>query len=146
MTTIVYDHKNKQVACDSRRTAERFIITDEAIKYIKNKDDLWFIAGTPDTALTFVSHFKAMEEAHPLLDNNGIFVSDGSAYFAVVDDGAFCELPLDCSFATGSGENFAISALDMGKSAKDAIEYAMTRDCCTGGKVHVYDIEKGEFI
>jgi hypothetical protein len=39
-----------------------------------------------------------------------------------------------------------LAALDFGKTAKEAVEYAMTRDVYSGGKVHVYDIDKGEFI
>ncbi len=37
--------------------------------------------------------------------------------------------------AIGSGWQFAIAAMDFGKSAKQAIEYAMTRDNGTGGGV-----------
>ena len=43
MTTIVYDHKNKQIACDSRETAGGALVTDKAIKYYIRGDDVWFI-------------------------------------------------------------------------------------------------------
>lgn len=53
---------------------------------------------------------------------------------------------MDHNQAVGSGGNWALSSLDHGKSAKEAVEYAITKDIYSGGKVHVYDIEKGEFI
>ena len=53
---------------------------------------------------------------------------------------------IEYSISKGSGSDFALALIDMGKSAKESIEYAMTRDIYTGGKVHVYDIEKGVFI
>ncbi|WP_210772140.1 hypothetical protein [Rhodanobacter lindaniclasticus] len=47
--------------------------------------------------------------------------------------------PVDMSpaqpLAIGSGWQFAIAAMDFGKTAKQAIEYAMTRDNGTGGGV-----------
>ena len=77
---------------------------------------------------------------------SAIFVDNGCAYLATIDDGIFRSCALDFSLSIGSGEDYAISAIDLGKSAKKAVEYAMTRDSCSGGKVHVYDIVKGKFI
>jgi len=54
MTTIVYDHKNKQIACDSRRTTGETIINSEAIKYKLVGDKLWFMSGRPGDADTFM--------------------------------------------------------------------------------------------
>jgi hypothetical protein len=63
-----------------------------------------------------------------------------------MDDGYFCKTLLTHNDCKGSGEYFALSALDHEKSAREAVEYSMTRDMFTGGEIHVYDIEKGEFI
>jgi len=48
--------------------------------------------------------------------------------------------------AMGSGEEFALAALDHGKTAEDAVAYAATRDSGTGGKIRVFDVAKMEFI
>jgi len=40
----------------------------------------------------------------------------------------------------------ALSAVDLGKTAKEAVEHAMARDLFSGGKVHVYDVISAEFI
>ncbi len=45
--------------------------------------------------------------------------------------------PLSYNFAIGSGEQWAIAAMDFNKNAIEAIEYAKVRDFRTGGKVHI---------
>jgi ATP-dependent protease HslVU (ClpYQ) peptidase subunit len=63
-----------------------------------------------------------------------------------IDDNEFWVENLYCNQGVGSGFKFAISAMDHGKSAKDAVKYAATRDIYTGGKIHVYDIASARFI
>ena len=67
-------------------------------------------------------------------------------YTASSDNGVYRSSLIEYNDSAGSGGEFAIAALDMGKTAKEAVEYAMTRDFYSGGKVHVYDIETGDFI
>lgn len=43
--------------------------------------------------------------------------------------------------AIGSGQRFAIAAMDLGKTAGDAVRYASTRDIFTGGEVLELSIE-----
>tara|TARA_R110001632_G_C11131732_1_gene394974 strand:- start:164 stop:622 length:459 start_codon:yes stop_codon:yes gene_type:complete len=152
MTTIVYDHKNKQIACDSRSTIDGVIIDDYAIKYKNNIDKLWFICGRKGDADTFIANYNPLGIANENMDVSAVFVITkgdcaGGVYMAVKDsDNTYAECILDHDYAQGSGEQWALSALDHGVSAKEAVEYAMTRDVYTGGKVHVYDIEMGMFI
>jgi len=146
MTTIVYDHKNKQVACDSRATAGGTILSDAETKYRKKGDYIWFMCGCSGSIDTFLTHFEALKDCAPNLDTSGIFVFDGNVYQACIDENVFREDLLEVSVGAGSGGDWALAALDHGKTAKEAIEYAMTRDIYSGGKVHVYDIEKGEFL
>src|SRR5687767_2969429 len=49
-----------------------------------------------------------------------------------------CPVELDKYEAMGSGEQFALAAMDFGKSAKEAVKYAATRDAGTGGKIKTY--------
>ena len=46
-----------------------------------------------------------------------------------------------CNESFGSGSSFALSAMDFGKSAKDSVKYAMTRDIYTGGKIKVIKVK-----
>ena len=50
------------------------------------------------------------------------------------------------SYAIGSGAEFAMSAMDFGMTAKEAVEYTMTRDIYTGGEVTVFDTVKMQFV
>jgi len=152
MTTIVYDHKNKQIACDSRTTDGGVIAREDSIKYNTTGDKLWFLAGDVGDADTFIGHYNPLEEANPNLNVDAVFVIKegscaGGVYMAYKNrDNIYKECIVDHDYGTGSGGQWALSALDHGKSAREAVEYAITRDIYSGGKVHVYDINKGEFI
>ena len=147
MTTIVYDHKNKQIAFDSRGTANGVVVSDEIIKHVTHEGIMYFQCGSAGQMLTFAIKFKEMEEAHPALTNHGIFIENKAVYSCGVDEeNIFRGDNLYYNYAVGTGEYFAIAALDHGKTAKEAVEYAITKDIYSGGKVHVYDIEKGDFI
>jgi len=146
MTTIVYDHKNKQIACDSRTTMGSLIVLDDAIKYKVVDDVIWFICGKTGETDIFIDNFKPLNDAPDNLDVYALRVEDKKVYLCTMGSGVFRECEMPCETSIGSGEDYALAALDFGRTAKEAIEYAMTRDNCTGGKVHVYDIETGEFI
>lgn len=146
MTTIIYDHKNKQVAVDSRATAGSTIMTDSAIKYREKDGVMWFFCGKTGEQEAFMNSFKELTSALDFIDVTALFVENKNTYLATVEDGVYRSCLIDFSDSIGSGCEFALAAVDLGKDAKGAVEYAMTRDLYTGGKVHVYDIEKGEFI
>ena len=152
MTTIVYDHKNKQIACDSRSTIGGTIIDSEAIKYKLVGDKLWFMSGRQGDADTFIQHYNPLQSANENMDVSGIFVilegdCAGGVYMAIKDEyNIYAECIVDHNYAQGSGDQWALAALDFGDSAREAVEYAMTKDVYSGGKVHVYDIEKAEFL
>ena len=147
VTTIVYDHKNKQIACDSRESAGGCIITDKASKWVKNEVGIWFICGSKSDAFLFTENFNHNDEAPKNLDCGGIVVIDRVAHKACVDDSGIFKLDLLVSNeGIGSGGWFAQSAIDLGRTAKESVQYSKTRDLYSGGKVNVYDIEKGGFI
>ena len=151
MTTIVYCDKTKQIACDSRTTLGDIVIDSCAIKYKITKDKVWFCAGNKGDADTFIQHYEPLIEANKNLSVDAIFVITSGecakgVYMTTIDNNnIYRECILDHNYATGSGYTWAMSALDHGKTAKEAVEYAMTRDIYSGGKVHVYDIVKSEF-
>lgn len=147
MTTIVYDHKNKQIACDSRESANGCIITDASIKFKQCNNQVWFCCGSKCDVDLFIDGFEHNTIAPEYVDVSGFLVEEGIVYAACInDDGIYKKSIQPSSDGIGSGGWRAQAAVDLGETAKRAIEYAMTRDCFSGGRVHVYDIEKGEFI
>jgi ATP-dependent protease HslVU (ClpYQ) peptidase subunit len=145
MTTIVYDHKNKQVACDSQTTAGDLIVNACAIKFKENDKGMWFFTGSvsDESQLMELEH-NSKPDIKP--DCSAFLVKDGACNL-VTFNGDYCAISENVySHSIGAGGDFALAAIDMGKTAKEAVEYASTRSASTGGKVHVYDIEKGEFI
>lgn len=150
MTTIVYDHKARQIAVDGRTTSGNVILSESCEKWIKDGDDYWFICGSACDEQRLIDQIKAAQQAEApkwKIEASAFFVSGGIVYQCVVtDDGEPAKSECKYSDSMGSGGLFALSALDHGKSARDAVEYAKTRDCGSGGKVTVFDVEKMEFI
>ena len=63
----------------------------------------------------------------------GVLVSRKGVF--ALFDGIHPMLIDDPQFAIGSGSDFAISAMSLGKNAKEAVEHAMQFDVGTGGRV-----------
>ena len=154
MTTIVYKHSDKTIACDGRSTNDYGIISDTACKYLQIEDCLVFTAGRPSESHLWqilLSDGMFQTDSY-LFDNVAIAVIEGDAYLLTTEESEngntyLLRDKLEHDFAIGSGSNFAIAALDLlDCDVKQAIEYASKRDHCTGGKISVFDIEKGEFL
>ena len=148
MTTIVYDHKNKQIACDSRETSGGFICSDNTIKHKKTEAGIWFVSGVSSDADAFINKASHNTKCDAFVDSAAIFVDAKSdVYIVCLDSDNIYKFDiLTASDGIGSGGRTAVCALDFGVTAKKAAEYAISRDCYSGGKVHVYDIESAEFI
>lgn len=146
MTTVIYDHTNKQIACDSREVANGIVHNDSSIKYHNNDLGLWFMTGDSADINEFISNFEHNKKMNQNLECSGVLVSGGVVSYIASNDGVYRQYLSEANEGYGSGGRFALSALDFGKTAKEAVEYAMTRDIYSGGKVHVYDIEKGVFL
>lgn len=147
MTTIVYDHKNKLIACDSRVTQGNFIATDESIKYKECNEGMWFFSGNKGEQDLFINSFCLLGKAPENINVTALLVKNKSVYLRSVDNnGVFRECLIDFTDGCGSGCEHAINALELGLDIKSAVEYATKKDNCSGGTVHVYDIEKGGFI
>ena len=149
MTTIVYDHKNKQIACDSRMSKSSGAYNDCYTKMVCHKNILFVLTGSTCDMQYFRENYekyKKVDLEGINLDCSGMIIRDGAIYDVFIHDGIFNEDLCFCDESAGSGGKYAISALDHGKTAKEAVDYAISKDCFSGGKIHVYDIEKGEFI
>lgn len=144
MTTIVYDHKNGLIAIDSRCTVGGNIISDEYDKTIMKKNgDMWFITGE----VTTCERLSKLEGGDKIPEGVivGSYLLRGGIFHVTGSYKDYLTLmPLKNNDTAGSGCEFALAALDFGKTAKEAVEYAMTRDCYTGGKVRVFDLKGNE--
>ena len=146
MTTIVHNQNTKQIAIDSRMTSSRMISTDKAVKWITNDNGIYFITGSvcDHVGITKLSHNEKVDVSPSA--EAFLITPEGKVYYIYMAD-SYCEWePITINSCIGSGGDFALAALDFGNTSKEAVKYAMTRDYRTGGKVHVYDIEKGVFI
>lgn len=151
MTTIVYDHKRKQVAIDSRATSSGIIVDDESQKWtVTESGEIWFTCGAICDEELLIECFKngdRLLDVKVIPDANAFVIRDGKVLMrGVTSEGEAWTQKLTSSRCLGSGSSFALAALDFGCDAKQAVEYAITRDCYSGGKVHVYDIESGKFL
>ena len=137
MTTIVYDHNRGEVAIDSRLTMNSTIITDSADKTISGDNYVYFFTGDlPDFELLSTLEHNQKVDVIPCC--SAILIKGKKVYSVIVNSEGFCAFcELKFNYAMGTGEDFALAALDYGATAKEAIEYASTKDIYTGGKVVV---------
>ena len=151
MTTIVYDHKAQKIAVDSRATSGGIIVDDESQKWRTTESgEIWFTCGAICDEDLLIDCFKDGDKklgVSVIPDANAFTVRGGVVLMrGVTQDGEAWTQKLTSNRCLGSGSSFALAALDFGQDVKAAVEYAMTRDCYSGGKVHVYDIKSGKFL
>jgi len=145
MTTIAY--KDGIIAYDSRMTSGDFIMSDEADKKIETDDNVFFLSGATDEFQSFIDCYEGRSQPLWELNVSAFVVSkkDKIAYCSGVDQiekvGVIVyKNEIKFNRAIGSGWKLAFAAMDFGRTAKEAVEYAMTRDSGTGGKVYEYKI------
>ncbi|MCH9646073.1 MAG: proteasome subunit beta [Proteobacteria bacterium] len=140
MTTIAYNHKDKEIAYDSRLTTGNDIYTDSAVKMKKVGGVVYFMSGRISDYDDFIKDFEPRKQAIDNLECSMLCVQGGKVYWLSIDNGLYTKTLSTCNDAIGSGYPWVMAAMDFGKSAKEAVEYAKTRDCKTGGKVKVFKI------
>ena len=141
MTTICYDHKTKTIAWDSRRTMDDIIADDSAQKMFERDGVKFWICGCVADETRLIDYYFGCPKHEFKPDANAFVLDNGELFSIGVTDEHECwKEPIDSNYSIGSGMPWAIAALDFGCSAKEAVKYAKTRDCKTGGKVHIYKI------
>lgn len=142
MTTIVYNHDDHQVAVESRASGNDIILNDHADKVIVNGLGTWICCGSVHLIPFLVNCSMGDKQEDPDRDMNvaGLLIRDGKVYQTYFSDGYYCEDLVDFDFAMGSGMEFALTALDLGASATEAVECAIARDIFSGGEVHVINV------
>lgn len=140
MTTIAYHHGDKQISIDSRITGGNEILTDKASKTIKNKLGFWILSGST-CDYNILSALKHNDKVKPFPDCSALLIKDGKAWYVHINnDGYCCYSELTYNYTLGSGADYAAAVMDQGKSAAEAVKYAMTRDSKTGGRVRTYNV------
>ena len=138
MTTIAYNHKDKEIAVDSRLTRGYTIISDNFNKIIKSNNGTFILAGyTADCELVAKSF---PNEPHRECNCSGFVVSDKFVYWLSFEDEKIMLTKCEYNEAAGSGQDHALTAMDLGLSAKDSVKMAAKRDVSTGGKIRVIKV------
>lgn len=143
MTTIAY--KDGVIAYDSRVTRGSLILSDTAEK-------MHVVNGVHFFGTGAVIDIKKLIAGYP--DGNGCSGDIDSRVIAVTpeglvaiigcteEDGYWVDLQ-DSSVVNsiGSGSDFAFAAMDMGATAKEAVQIAAGRDIYTGGAIREFKIQ-----
>ena len=142
MTTIAY--KDGVIAYDSRICAGNTIFDDDFDKKVEKEGLMFFLAGaTSDYGMFIESFFAGKNIAERPFNVTALVVIGSELWDSSIDeDGIFwkSKLRMDTHYAYGSGSDHALTAMDMGESAVKAIEWAMKRDCKTGGRIRSFNI------
>ena len=146
MTTIAYKHKDKQIAVDSRVTCGGVIMSDEAVKYEYHDAALFFFAGEKGDIRKLVDVYNGGKAEGEVNCIAFVFVDGVVRRVNVGDDGLLQSSTVDYDSSIGRGDEVALTAMDYGASAKEAVEHAGKRTTSTGGITRVYDIKSARFI
>jgi hypothetical protein len=157
MTTIVYHEESATIACDSRITNNKVIISDDQKKYQDAYGKMFFMTGPLSLNDLFIEIYENKIDIKKF-NTNDIDLFDTEAmvvdhtkveyvYFSELNNRYILNrCPLTFNFAIGSGAAYSYAALDLGASPGNAIKAAMKRDVKTGGIIRLYDIENGRMI
>ena len=147
MTTIACNRM--EMACDTLMTSEYGNKVLIPTKLYRSKD---FIIGFTGNATTMFSYFSKLKNKHPMasdLINNGFSFAekdDGIAALMLTKNGifeyqynAFMHIARDYH-AVGSGKEFAMMAMHLGKDPMEAVMLTALFDAYTGGGVNCLNI------
>lgn len=143
MTTIAY--KDGIIAYDSRMVIGDTIVDDDYNKCHTRKGVKIFISGSPASIENVWSNYDSASYTTKAKESEmwGLAYDEGVLYYVTGEDNHYSKQALDLAkpFATGSGWNHAITAMDMGASAKKAVKMAAKRDTHTGGRIRTFKID-----
>lgn len=145
MTTIAYS--KGIIATDSRLSEHYTICSDSYEKMVKIGHYKFFFSGDPANITQFADRFVngcSAKDNIPLGIHAFVFDSkDRELWEAASRKGEPMyrfKLNLLEHWAIGSGGDWAVAAMDFGCTAQEAVKYAMTRDCRSGGKIRTYKL------
>lgn len=135
MTTIVY--RDGIIAYDSQINEGAAIIYDDWDKKIVRNGVIFVLCGRMDQYEKMVDLYFSWDAPPPDLDAGAILSDGGKLYSFSHDESHLFKspIPADKYYATGSGMDYALGALDMGATAAEAVKVAIKRDQRSGGRV-----------
>jgi ATP-dependent protease HslVU (ClpYQ) peptidase subunit len=140
MTTVAY--KDGIIAYDSRMVSGTTIVDDNYDKHQESKGVHFFFSGCVCEQKNFLAAYQG--EAIKSENNATAIVCDkGELYMAIFNKGEYISVTpenKDRALVLGSGEDYALTAMDMGATAKEAIKWAMKRDTGTGGRIRTFKV------
>lgn len=140
MTTIAY--KDGVIACDSRQVRSGTIVSDNAPKCQVVDGVSFFLSGAVCDEKALIAAYFGTPSPVPV-ECSGYAVDGGRLIMVGHDDKTgVWKQDLDPANpdAIGSGSPHALTAMDMGASAEEAVRAAMKRDIYTGGKVVTFRV------
>lgn len=140
MTTIAY--RDGEIAYDSRISEDDLILTDHANKVIEDNSYWFFYAGDLTAVQTMISGFNGFDVGDCVGEVEAIVWDGTDLWYAGITEGCpwkIKQLKSDY-FAIGSGKPHALTAMDLGCTAEEAVKMAMMRDKNTGGKINTFRI------
>jgi 20S proteasome alpha/beta subunit len=146
MTTIAY--KDDIIAFDSRLTNGSTIIDDNFLKIIQDDSTIATGCGEWSEVNDLVYAFKNKTDIH--LKNDAIvlihMLNLGTLFECYAWEGKiYCneiDRLLPVYYTYGTGKKHALTAMDMGFTAKQAVDMAAKRDIYTGGVIRGYDLKQ----
>lgn len=139
MTTIAY--RDGIIAYDGRSTQGDVIIRDDKNKAIRKEGRIFIGFGGVPGIIKIIDTYLDGNIDLPIDANIIVIEKDKTMFQVGVDPDSD---PVDCwsnpldkkiHYAWGSGSLHAMTAMDMGATAKEAVKMAMKRDVYTGGKI-----------
>ena len=135
MTTICVD-KDGVIAYDGRMTQGNMIVRDDYDKKYKFGNAYFFLAGdVKDMEPFMIDCLEGGSDREYMV--SGFMYENGQLY-EVGGGGGVWICDNFGPMAYGSGADHAITAMDCGLSAREAIKMAAKRDNCTGGKIRTF--------
>lgn len=145
MTTIAY--RDGVIASDSRSTMRSLIDTDDCKKLFELEDgSVIGMAGDWTAGLVLMERVQATGTGIDKLPRGKLkctaILVKPDKHALMYEDGLWYDLdewgyPY---FAIGSGLGFALSAMDAGAGAEEAVEICIRRDIYSGGAVQSYHV------
>ena len=141
MTTIAY--KDGVIAYDSRASRGDTIQSDTREKSVV-KDGVTFICcGNFHEVEEFIDIWFGGDKKKNELNVAALVIDKESVIWYVTCDDEFtrCRILTAEPQALGSGTFHALTAMDMGATAKEAVKMAMKRDPYTGGEIRTIKVK-----
>lgn len=144
MTTIAWDGKtlavDTLVTCDGGRCAS----SSKLFHWATDAGEM-ILAGSGELSqlMALVHWLKNPEGDKPTVEKMeavAITVVHQKIQMIQLFDYSLVPFLITGPTALGSGWRWALAAMDHGKNAIQAVEYAMTRDCFTGGEIESWHL------